>query len=72
MAAAAGIFLSIGLYHMTDDATEFLSSVTSRLHSAPYESIIVDYLSPLQKAKGFKYVLIVKDRFLHKVHLEAV
>eukprot|EP00727_Mastigamoeba_balamuthi_P001498 m51a1_g11345 hypothetical protein (206) ;mRNA; f:3627-19103 len=33
---------------------------------APYESIIVDYLGPLQEAKGFKYVLIVKDRFLHE------
>eukprot|EP00727_Mastigamoeba_balamuthi_P014247 m51a1_g9445 putative purine nucleoside phosphorylase (441) ;mRNA; r:462433-479219 len=33
---------------------------------APYESIIMDYLGPLQEVKGFKYVLIVKDRFLHE------
>eukprot|EP00727_Mastigamoeba_balamuthi_P000380 m51a1_g10339 hypothetical protein (168) ;mRNA; r:126029-134637 len=39
---------------------------------APYESIIVDYLGPLQEVKGFKFVLIVKDRFSHEVHLEAV
>eukprot|EP00727_Mastigamoeba_balamuthi_P008925 m51a1_g4655 hypothetical protein (341) ;mRNA; r:29154-36292 len=30
--------------------------------SAPYESIVMDYLGPLQEAKGFKYVLIIKDR----------
>eukprot|EP00727_Mastigamoeba_balamuthi_P005520 m51a1_g1588 putative zinc transporter zip1 (334) ;mRNA; f:144475-145476 len=41
MAAAAGIFLSVGLCHMADDATEFLSSVTSRLHGFPLPLFLV-------------------------------
>ena len=47
-------------------------SMASTAAKQPYESVFVDYLGPLRiSSEGFKYILVMIDRFSHEVSLEA-